>query len=152
MTEIYDRKGIAPKLTLACPHCGAEARFESLYGDLPLPVMLADGKTGTKLSWAGRLSCLACGLNRTHEVNWPHEAFFQLEYRGETLWAFDRAMMVDICAYLTAGVDRDAVRRNSPYATRLMRLPKAFLAAKARETLAAKIEALLARGEKKGQV
>ncbi len=145
MTEIYDRKGIAPKLALACPQCGAEARFEGLYGKMPLPVMLADGKTGTKLSWAGRLSCLACGLNRTHEVDWPREAFFQLDYRGETLWAFDRAMMMEILAYLNAGADRDAVRGKSVHATRLMRLPKAFLAAKARETLAAKIEALLAR-------
>ncbi|WP_339740416.1 hypothetical protein [uncultured Maricaulis sp.] len=146
MTERYYDKGIAPKLTLGCPHCRAGARFESLYGDLPLPVMLADGKNGTKLSWAGRLSCLVCGLNRTHEVDWPREAFYQVAYRGEILWAFDRAMMVDTLAYLTAGADRDAVRRNSPYATRLLRLPKTFLAAKARETLAAKIEALLARG------
>lgn len=146
MTGLYDRKGIAPKLVLACPRCGQPARFEGLYGDLPLPVMLADGKTGTRLSWAGRLSCLACGVNRTHEVDWPREAFYQVEYRDETLWAFDRTMMVDILAYLTAGADRDAVRRDSPYATRLMRLPKVFLTAKAREALAGKIEALLARG------
>ena len=144
MTEIYDRKGIAPKLALACPQCGGEARFVSLYGDMPLPVMLADKQTGTRLSWAGRLTCLGCGLNGRHEVDWPREAFFQLDYRGETLWAFDRAMMDDILAYLTAGVDRDAVRRNSAYAGRLMHLPKAFLTAKARETLVAKIEALLA--------
>lgn len=145
MTEIYDRRGIAPKLALACPHCGAEARFEGLYGEMPLPVMLADGKTGTKLSWAGRLSCLACGLNRTHEVDWPREAFFQIDYRGETLWAFDRAMMVEILAYLNAGVNRDAVRSASPYALLLMRLPKALLAGKAREALATRIAALLAR-------
>jgi hypothetical protein len=143
MTDRYDRKGISPKLALACPHCGAEARFESLYGDLPLPVMLADGKTGTRLSWAGRLSCLACGLNRTHEVDWPREAFFQLEYRGETLWAFDRAMMIEILAYLGAGADRDKVRQASVHAARLMRLPKGVLAAKAREALVGKIEALL---------
>lgn len=143
MTDRYDRKGISPKLALACPYCGAEARFESLYGDLPLPVMLADGKTGTRLSWAGRLSCLACGLNRTHEVDWPREAFFQLEYRGETLWAFDRAMMIEILAYLGAGADRDKVRQASVHAARLMRLPKGVLAAKAREALVGKIEALL---------
>ncbi|WP_417478182.1 hypothetical protein [Maricaulis sp.] len=143
MTDRYYNKGIAPRLALACPQCGAEARFESLYGDLPLPVLLAGGEAGPKQSWAGRLSCLGCGLNRTHEVDWPREAFFQLAYRGDTLWAFDRAMMVDIAAYLRAGPDRDAVRRQSPYATRLMRLPKTFLAARAREPLIAKIEALL---------
>ncbi|SDM24741.1 hypothetical protein [Maricaulis salignorans] len=146
MTERYYNKGIAPKLVLACPKCGAGARFESLYGDQPLPVLLADGKAGTKQSWAGRLSCLGCGLNRTHEVDWPREAFYQLEYRGETLWAFDRAMMADIAAYLGAGPDRDTVRRQSPHATRLMRLPKTFLSARARETLITKIEALLGRG------
>jgi len=145
MTERYYNKGIAPRLALACPQCSAEARFESLYGDLPLPVLLADDMGGTRLSWAGRLSCLDCGLNRTHEVDWPREAFYQLEYRGETLWGFDRAMMAEILAYLGAGPDRDKVRRNSPHATRLLRLPKPFLAAKARETLVAKIEALLER-------
>mgnify|MGYP003657819324 CR=1 FL=1 len=133
MTGLYDRRGIAPKLALACPQCGAEARFESLYGDLPLPVMLADGKTGTRLSWAGRLSCLACGLNRTHEVDWPREAFY-------------RAMLMDVLAYLNAGVDRDRVRQASIHAARLMRLPKAFLSAKAREAVTAKIEVLLSRG------
>ncbi len=56
MTDRYYNKGIAPKLSLTCPHCSAEARFESLYGDLPLPVMLADDKTGTRLSCAGRPS------------------------------------------------------------------------------------------------
>ncbi|WP_417491152.1 hypothetical protein [Maricaulis sp.] len=146
MTGLYDRRGIAPKLALACPQCGAEARFESLYGDLPLPVMLADGKTGTRLSWAGRLSCLVCGLNRTHEVAWPREAFYQLGYRGETLWAFDRAMMIEVLAYLDAGVDRDRVRQASIHAARLMRLPKVLLSAKAREAVTAKIEALLSRG------
>lgn len=78
----------------------------------------------------------------------PREAFYQLEYRCEMLWGFDRAMMAEILAYLGAGPDRDKVRRNSPHATRLMRLPKTFLAARARETLVAKIEALLRKGDR----
>tara|TARA_R110000868_G_scaffold158190_3_gene386134 strand:- start:17315 stop:17758 length:444 start_codon:yes stop_codon:yes gene_type:complete len=143
MTELYDRRGIAPRLALACPSCRREARFEGAYGDLPLPVMIADGKDGTKLSWAGRLTCLDCGLNHVHEVDWPRDAFYRLAYRGETLWAFDRAMLADILAYLNAGADRDKVRAASPFATRLMRLPKVFLAARAREALVGKIEALL---------
>ncbi|WP_417496214.1 hypothetical protein [Maricaulis sp.] len=143
MTDRYYNKGIAPRLALACPQCGAEARFESLYGDLPLPVLLADGEAGPKQSWAGRLSCLGCGLNRTHEVDWPREAFYQLEYRGDTLWAFDRAMMVDLLAWLRAGADREKIRQASPHASWLLRVPKAFLASKAREALVGKIGALL---------
>lgn len=145
MSELYDREGIAPKLALTCPACSAEAQFEGRYGDHRLPVQVDDGQGGTKLSWAGHISCLCCGLSQAHDVIWPEEAFYRIEHRGTQVWAYDRPMMEAILAFIAARADRDKVRRESPYALDLMRLPREVLAARARPKVAARIEACLAR-------
>ncbi|HAQ35304.1 MAG: hypothetical protein CMF74_11480 [Maricaulis sp.] len=145
MSDLYDRDGIAPRLALTCPSCAAEARFESRYGDHRLPVQVDDGQGGARPSWAGRISCAGCGLDRDHDVDWPEEAFYRIAYRRAELWAWDRSMMEAIRNFIAAGADRDKVRRASPYALELMRLPKDVLSGRARPKVLAKIDACLKR-------
>ncbi len=54
-------------------------------------------------------------------------------------------MMEAIRNFIAAGADRDKVRRASPYALELMRLPKDVLSGRARPKVLAKIDACLKR-------
>ena len=91
------------------------------------------------------MSCTACGKNGVHELDWPADSFFRIEWQGEILRAETRAMLLDIRALIAAETNRGAISRRSRYYAKLVRLPKSVLAANARKPLLAKIDALLAR-------
>ena len=85
--------------------------------------------------------CAKCGLNCKHELDWPGDAFFQIEYRNNILWAFDRDTAIVLLKYI-ASEDRDRHR----YGHRmlfLMKVPSMFLSKKARETVVKKLSAVL---------
>lgn len=145
MTELYEYPGLGPELDLTCPSCGGEARFKSDSG-LQLPVLRQNrnNKTAAPVkSWAGKYSCRSCATTAAHSVNWPEDAFYKVEYRGNLLWAQTRKMMEDIRDYISAGADRDATRKSSAYFVKLALIPKEFLNAKARAPILKKIDALL---------
>lgn len=88
----------------------------------------------------GTVVCAHCGLRRRHVLEWPQDAFFQIEHRGHVLWAFERSSMVALVDFV-ASTDRQNPRR--PWSGFLMKVPSHFLVAKAREPVLKKLRAKL---------
>ena len=48
----------------------------------------------------GSINCPNCHLRRKHQLNWPLEAYFSIEHKGNQLWAFNRESACDLRDYL----------------------------------------------------
>ena len=94
-------------------------------------------------SHTGAISCAKCGLQITHHLDWPTDAFFQIEFWGNVLWAFDRESASELLTYIAS---EDRTRQNFVYKSFLMEIPTVFLTRKARETVVKKLAAVLAKG------
>jgi len=83
----------------------------------------------------GVLKCNACPSVRRHVLNWPEEAHFQITYKGESLWAYNRSFALDLLAYLESGarmktmVSTTGRRATNPF---LNAVPTLFQTSKAR--------------------
>ena len=78
----------------------------------------------------GSVICRKCHLMRKHQLSWPAEAYFSIDYRGKQLWAFDRESAIELKQFIASN-DRnvDAYRwRNF-----LLHVPSEFKQKKARE-------------------
>lgn len=59
---------------------------------------------------SGVAFCANCQRHSRHTLEWPTDAWFQLDYRGQTLWAYDRASALKLLRYIesdsrTKGLD-----------------------------------------------
>lgn len=95
-------------------------------------------------SSTGAISCAACGLSSRHDLDWPNDAFFQIEYRNGILWAFNRDSANELLAYIGS---EDRSRDNFTYRHFLMKIPAAFLISKAREAVVKKLKTALRKGQ-----
>jgi len=97
--------------------------------------------------------CVECGFLKTHNLNWPEEAFFKVEYRGQILWAYDRAMALKILSYIESD-DRKKriISKNAKgeddynYIVQdyvLRKLPEHFQTTKARPEVSKKLRKIL---------
>ena len=89
----------------------------------------------------GSVLCDTCGHRAPHRVNWPAEAFYQIEHRGQGLWAWHRAgAEAALRMAETPGMKPQDAPLHEDY---LKRLPTAFFTAKARDDVARKLRRLL---------
>ncbi len=88
----------------------------------------------------GVLACPACHLRRKHVLKWPDDAWFQVTYRGQTLWAFDRDSATSLLAFVSA---TDRKLKHFSHNKFLLKVPAHFLSAKARGPVVKKLSALL---------
>lgn len=93
----------------------------------------------TTTAHEGTVTCSACALRRKHRLDWPRDAWFQIEYRGRVLWAFDRDMALRLLSHIQGKM------RPSPDA-QLLKVPAHFRTAKARNEVARRLRARLAPG------
>ncbi len=142
MSSIYDHPLLGGPLAIVCPGCDEQAVFSTSHGK-PLPVRLRTA-TGEVLpdNWDGQVRCSACGHAARHVLDWPSDAWFKLDHRGETLWARDAEMLAEIRRFIAAGAERQAIKKTSSHARYLVRIPSTFLKATDRETLLRKIDRL----------
>ncbi|RKR00049.1 hypothetical protein [Maricaulis maris] len=142
MSSIYELPLLDGPLDIVCPHCGGRAVFSTSHSK-PLPVSLRTA-TGEILpdNWDGQVRCSACGHAAKHALDWPSDAWFKLDHRGETLWAKDAAMLAEIRRFIAAGAERQAIKKTSSHARYLVRIPAIFLKASDREALLRKIDRL----------
>lgn len=90
----------------------------------------------------GLICCHQCMAKQKHQLEWPQDAFYSIEFKGHLLWAFNKVMMQQIRDYIQAK-DRDAVFASEPIVIR--HLPTVFKLAKNREGLVKKINKLIYR-------
>ena len=88
----------------------------------------------------GVASCAACGLRRKHRLDWPRDAWFAIEHRGQVLWALDREMAEELRSFVASA---DRRRSGLRYQRFLERVPSVFLGAKVREAVVNKLTARL---------
>jgi hypothetical protein len=86
----------------------------------------------------GTIYCTSCDYRRKHVLNWPDDAYFSIVYKDSILWAFHREMVTELLKFI-ASDDRDF--RKFRYRSSLMKIPKVFLTAKARDHVVKKLEA-----------
>lgn len=88
----------------------------------------------------GSLVCTACAFRRRHELQWPADAYFRIEYRGEVLWAFHRESAVDLRTFVASPSRQPKKLR---WASFLLHVPTVFLTAKARPTVLKRLDRML---------
>ena len=112
------------------------ADYSSTYWNHPLNLIRQHNSTN------GTIYCLKCRLRRKHRLKWPDEAFYQINYKGKNLWAFDRETSVLLLEFVKAK-DRDYSK--SKFCRFLFKIPAHFLHRKARSTVVKKLHDLLDR-------
>ena len=88
----------------------------------------------------GSTYCLKCHTSGKHELSWPKEAYFSIEYRGKVLWAFHRESTVELRDYIAS-----SQRRISDFAWEsfLLHIPSEFKHKSARDQVVKKLNKLL---------
>ena len=87
----------------------------------------------------GVLSCAACPIVRRYILNWPDDAYFQISYKGEILWAYNRDFALSLLDYLSS--DLRGNTRSNPF---LNSVPTVFQTAKARSVVVRDLKTKLA--------
>lgn len=88
----------------------------------------------------GVLVCTKCQAQRKHNLKWPDDAYFKIQYKGQTLWAFDKSSGVELLNYIQS-TDRN--RANFLHRSFLMKVPTFFLNKKARPEISKKLSQIL---------
>lgn len=89
----------------------------------------------------GACCCDTCGYRRPHRARWPEDAFYLIEHKGQTLWAWNRAA-AQVLADFVAAADKSALLQ-SGWGNMLKRVPTHFLTAQNRGAVEKKLRRLL---------
>lgn len=104
-----------------------------------------------ELKNAGSIKCSKCLIQKKHKLSWPEDAYFQINYKGDVLWAFDRKTGLKLLSYIES---KDRKKRITGYSGEtwntivsqdwfLRHIPEQFQSAKARPEIAKKLKAVL---------
>ena len=91
--------------------------------------------------FAGSLICWSCGLKKKTNLDWLNQAYYQIEYRQQVLWAYDLKHVQILYDYLSK------MNRSDREHTYLKHLPKIFLKKHARDFLCKKLAKYLKDSE-----
>jgi len=100
----------------------------------------------TSVNDEGVLFCKTCPTARRHVLNWPKEAYFQITYRGQKLWAYNREFALRLLKYLESNermktmVSTNGERATNPF---LNSVPTLFQTAKARPIVVRDLKRIL---------
>ncbi|TCK02592.1 hypothetical protein [Marinobacterium mangrovicola] len=89
----------------------------------------------------GSVSCGHCHTRKPYILNWPYDAFYSINVKNKTLWAFNRESAVDLRDYIES-----TDRKTSKYrwASFLLHIPTTFKKHSVRDSVVKKINRLLA--------
>ncbi|EKE76146.1 hypothetical protein [Gallaecimonas xiamenensis] len=93
-----------------------------------------ESEGGYPLMTQGLIRCPACHQQSRRRLQWPTDAYWQWQIRGQCLWAWDRQHALAILAYVQAD-NRPSRRGGSP----VRYVPSHFLTAKIRELVVRKL-------------
>ena len=90
--------------------------------------MVADKNEG---SWR----CYSCYRCSKHVLNWPIDAYYSVEYKGQILWAFNKESAQEVLAYL----QQKKCNKDDKYYNLIKRIPAIFTSSKARDSVIKKL-------------
>jgi hypothetical protein len=88
----------------------------------------------------GSVDCGKCGLRKLHQLNWTQDAYFQIEYKGQVLWAFNRESANELREFI---LSKERDRAKFQWQALLLHVPAIFLKQNARDEIVKKLERLL---------
>lgn len=88
----------------------------------------------------GSKVCTQCNLRQKASLRWPQDAFYQCDFKGYDLWAFNRESLIDLREYI-ASDDRET--KDYKYSSFLLHIPSVFLDRKNRQAVVKKLDRLL---------
>ncbi|MCC6574055.1 MAG: hypothetical protein IT462_09700 [Planctomycetes bacterium] len=92
----------------------------------------------------GILNCLHCGSRVAYDLQWPTDAWYQVEVHGQKLCAPDREMFELIRQWLDAGAKKEFLVKLAPAVVSLLdRLPRKLISGDARPEVVTQIDAFL---------
>lgn len=89
----------------------------------------------------GSVSCSSCGLLQKHVLEWPSDAYFSIQYKGQELWAFNQGSAKDLRDFIGG-----SARNVDDYKWRnfLLHIPSVFKKRGARDHVVKHLDRLLA--------
>jgi len=104
-----------------------------------------------ELENTGAIRCSSCLIQKKHNLKWPEEAYFQINYKGQVLWAFDRKYALKLLSYIES---KERKKRIVGYSGKpwnaiisqdwfLRHIPEHFQTAKARPEIVKKLKSIL---------
>lgn len=100
----------------------------------------------------GSYRCIKCPASKKHEISWPQDAYFQVNYQEQTLWAYDRKTAVKLLDYIESHDRQKCVigySGDNPHNLIvsqdwfLRKIPGHFQTAKARSEISKKLRKIL---------
>lgn len=98
----------------------------------------------------GVMTCTRCHQRRRHDLQWPDDAYFSVDYRGHRLWAYNRAYAVKLMNYIRSNERRKGIKGYIDRGDRkieidgidnfLHRIPKVFQSKRARHHIVNKLK------------
>lgn len=88
----------------------------------------------------GTLVCLGCDLRRKHSLDWPVDAYFQIEHKGSVLWAYDRGTATELLEFINSDGREAAKFEHGRF---LRRIPTLFLQASNRSAVTKKLKSAI---------
>lgn len=99
----------------------------------------------------GSIRCGRCLSQRKHTLRWPSDAFYQIEYSGKVLWAYDRGSCLALVSFIESSSRNMSIQcsvegSHAVYSTLdpfLRHIPSHFLKAKARSEIVKRLRSVL---------
>jgi len=98
----------------------------------------------------GVLHCRKCLRRKKHKLNWPADAYFKIDFKGQTLWAYDRKYALMLLEYIESDGRKKRIvgtagGHSKIYSQHffLRKIPTHFQTAKARPIIVKKLKKLL---------
>lgn len=94
----------------------------------------------------GVAMCSKCSTAVKHKLKWPQDAHFQIDYKGKTLWAYDRSYALKLLNYIQSNERKKRLPTTTKYITQdyfLRKIPEHFQTKKARGEIVKKLSKLL---------
>ena len=88
----------------------------------------------------GAFRCLACNACETYVLNWPNDAFYQIEIKGSILWAFNRDSLIDLRDFI---LSKEREVGNHKWLFYLRQIPTVFKSKSNREKVVKKLNKLI---------
>lgn len=143
MTTIYEWYGWPKKVAVNCSRCECIADLNN-----PKQVTKMVGPSTRPLKkeytdfFTGHISCLNCGLSKEETMQWPIDAYYSGDVKGQILWAWNKAHAEAIREFVLS-TSRNYKQYN--YSASLYHLPEHFKLSKNRDACLKTLDRMISR-------